>query len=68
MGVEENIDLIGYSLGGGVAAHYAGITPTESTAWFSLAPYFQELAADDFLSAIDSGTGAIFMAGKPWRK
>ena len=53
--VKETIDLIGYSMGGGIAAHYVQDYPQRLNRLVLLAPYFYELATDAFIKALDSG-------------
>ena len=50
----ESFDLMGYSLGGGIAAHYAVQYPQYLRKLILLAPYFHETATDAFLAVIES--------------
>ena len=49
------IDLLGYSLGGGLAAHYAVKYPQHLRRLLLLVPYFYETATDRFVDILDSG-------------
>ena len=53
MGLDEAFDLIGYSLGGGIATEYAVHYPHRLRRLVLLAPYFYELATDAFVEAIN---------------
>lgn len=48
----KSFDLMGYSLGGGIAAHYAVQYPQHLRKLILLAPYFHETATDAFLATI----------------
>lgn len=55
-GLSEPFDLLGYSLGGGIAAHFAAASPKRLRRLLLLAPYFHETLTNDFsakLSASD---------------
>ena len=52
--LEDPFDLIGYSLGGGIATEYAIRYPQRLRRLVLLAPYFYELATDAFVEAVDS--------------
>ena len=54
MMLEDAFDLIGYSLGGGIATEYAIRYPQRLRRLVLLAPYFYELATDAFTEALDS--------------
>ena len=54
MDLDQAFDLIGYSLGGGIATEYAVLYPQQINRLILLAPYFYELATDAFVEAIDA--------------
>ena len=53
IGIEDNFDLMGYSLGGGIAAQYAAGHPGSVRRLLLLAPYFYETAGDGFRDHMD---------------
>lgn len=59
LGIEDNFDLMGYSLGGGIAAQYASGHPGSVRRLLLLAPYFYETAGDGFRDHMDR---------RDWRK
>ena len=56
IGLNEPFDLLGYSLGGGVAAHYAVTYPDQVHRLLLLAPYFNETSSDGFKAQFDART------------
>lgn len=58
LGIDGLFDLLGYSLGGGVAAHYVLENTERVRRLILLAPYFYETSSDEFNENFD---------GKNWR-
>ena len=54
LGITEAFDLLGYSLGGSIAAQYVAARPDRVNRLLLLAPYFYETACDSFQARFDA--------------